>query len=711
VFKSSGLLRISLAASDRVAESGPRVIVDIPIEQGETEAKAEVLANMFDTQLVNLFVTLDGRKLSGQRLYFWSNRGQSQSYRDLIVISASTSTNDRKRQAALDEMKKTGKWFSQAEHLINAGSISSFADAAQMPANWLYLSGLDQISLSLDELAQMKPEAVQALNDYVMAGGIIDVSKVNSIDAIHPFFRVDERRQFDQFFKQQSSMNQGTPMVQAIDLSSEYDWIEGTIWDQFHSISVRSSFERTVTFTTNVYNAKSTTGDNALEFAETISRHAYDVGRAWLDFQLAGVETTASHFYDVRMKPIAPAAGKETLAKPILFPHGFGLIRLDPRYHRDTSSLLVERTSRAMHANRVERFRSGIGDDYWTWLIPSIGRTPVIPFLVFVVLFIGGVVPGLMIWCNRHKRRVWLVVAMPVMATFFTCLLFGYGLFKDGLGAVSRVRSLTLLDSKGDGIVWSRQTYFAARVPSQGMVLRPDTQLAPMMVNSNRELPESYQLNRELSQQYQGLLPPRTQSQFSITHPLRAFHPFKIVSVAKPNGLTVKNDSQFAWTTAMFFDADENAFLATHVAPGESTVLSPILKSEAIAELRKAYQSRPLIAPDDAPSADQISLNQFFGDLFSFNRTRNNSTGLIMEEDCWMSRIGFPSSMLQSVGLGSGFSSSTALNAPVTFANTFILFGENAPHLERCMPDVREDSGLHTVIGYWSKDAQADSAD
>lgn len=131
-----------------------------------------------------------------------------------------------------------------------------------------------------------------------------------------------------------------------------------------------------------------------------------------------------------------------------------------------------------------------------------------IPFLVFVALFVGGAAPGLMFWTNRHKRRVWLVVLMPLTAAICTVLLFGYGLLKDGLGVVSRLRSLAFIEEKGDGLIWSRQNYFAATVSNQGMRVGPETQFTPVTVNSFSELPNCEQHNVDGMQQYRSLLPP-----------------------------------------------------------------------------------------------------------------------------------------------------------------------------------------------------------
>jgi hypothetical protein len=706
VFKSDGMLQLSISSGQRVSEGGPRTVLEIPIEQGATEARGEILANLFDIQIFNLSAKLNGRKLSGQRLYSYNRAtgaNQNLQNRDLVIISSSTAKADRNRQAALSEMKRTGNWFSQAEYIAGATSLGSYADAVTFPTNWLYLSGLDQISISTDELPLLSSEAVECIHQYVLAGGVLDVSKVSSMAEVVKYFHVDSRRKMDGRLIQRSSSRSVSEILQSQlqDLDSEFELLENSVWDRFIQDKARLAFNRASNPYTTYANVSpqgmNRSPEDLFDFADQLSTSLIEVASAYVDMELAGVEVVASRLYGAN--PIERTVESETednLTTATTIPHGFGVVRLDPKVRRDSASTLNDPMKGAflISVNRTERFKGGIGDDFWDWLIPSVGRTPVVPFLLFVVLFVGVVVPGLMFWCNRHKRRVWLVVAMPLTALFFTVLLFGYGLLKDGLGAVSRIRSLAFLDSEGEGIVWSRQSYFAARVPPQGMLLRPDTQIVPLLASSVRELPECQQMEIDGQQQYLGLLPPRLQTQFSVTHPLRKVILFrrdnKIDPVLEVNGIV--NCSGFRWSKAMFVDRRGKAFIATDVQNDQAAALTETEKNDALAILQKAYQSKPLESPADSPSADQISLNQFFGDLFSYNRYRPNSVGLIFEEDFWKNSLGIVNTKATTIGVE---------RATPFLPNTFVILSDQAPYLERCMTGVQDENGLHTIIGRW----------
>jgi hypothetical protein len=697
VFKSDGVLRFSVSPGPPYRESGSQSSVDIPIVQGTSEARGELLANNATTSYINFFATLNGRKLSGQRVYAY-NQGfggnGTISGRDLVIISSASSQADSHRWAALLEMKRTGKWFSQTEFNNGPNSLSSYADATQLPANWLYLSSLDQVSISADDLAVLSQDALKCLQNYVQAGGQLDVCKVNSISQVTQFLPFDSRHKLTDLTNRSVR-----------DFESDTDYFQDTVWDRFIRDSSRSALYNTRSIMATNPSGRSQfpliSSPHLIDFAQHLSPHIVEVGQAYLDFRFANTEILASRLFESHAVPVSVGSSDnaaENLTAPQLISYGFGSVRLDPKSRRDTAGIALERNNLkfSITANRSERFKDGIGDDFWKWLIPAVGRTPVIPFLIFVVLFVGIVVPGLMFWCNKHKRRVWLVVSMPLTALFFTLMLFGYGIFKDGLGAISRTRSLAFVDNSGDGIVWSRQSYFAARVPAQGIVLEPDTQIVPLVVNSDG-FQDCQLMYSDGKQQYVGLLPPRLQSQFSIAHPIKKLKLFRREQAIDPvlHASGIVNDSGFPWSTGIFVDAGGKAFLTSNVQIGQTAVFSESNLEDALSVLRKAFQSNPLQAPTDAPSADQISLNEFFGGLFSYNRYRPNSVDLIFEESIWESALGLNQAKMTAVNIPYG------LQAAWPFPNTFVIFAEQAPYLEKCLVNVKEQDGLHTIIGSW----------
>ncbi len=634
-FKFNGQLQVVIDSTYYNATAARKVVIDLPIESGNSEATGEILGNfLFESQIrfnnqFKISAKLNGRKLAGQNIHVYSGNtaNTSNGFKSLVLISNETSEHDStgNRLEALEEMVQSGNWFSQTQCTDSVVRSGSYGHPGKMPSNWLCLSSLQNISIGFDDLAQMDAKRLECLNNYVLAGGFLRINKTPSVQAVAALLTIDSSRQYlppknsVTNAKDQNESNVSNPSVSDLE-TGNLNSIEETVWND---------------------------------------------------------------------------AFPQTNMAPIYVAHGFGKVYLDNGYRLDRSYLPEDASSGSVpyqnqlimnSSNRSIRFADGIGDDFWNWLIPSVGRTPVIPFLAFVVLFVGVAAPGIMYWSNRHKRRVWLVVLMPLTAVGCTILLFTYGLLKDGLGAVSRTRSLAFVDEQGNGMVWSRQSYFAATVSNDGLTLGEETQLVPMAVSSFSDLPACEQHFVGGLQQYRGLLLPRLQSQFSITHPLRKLAVVKrgAETDAILNGPTIINASNFVWSKAVFVGLNNDFFIASDVGPGQKATCELTSSTEATQALKEQYKSQALIPPADSPSADQTSLAQAFTGIFTFRRGRNNSVGQITEETIWTNHLGL-----------------SANNSTLLLPGTYVLFAAEAPYLERCLPGVKDQDGLHTIVGRW----------
>ncbi len=109
--------------------------------------------------------------------------------------------------------------------------------------------------------------------------------------------------------------------------------------------------------------------------------------------------------------------------------------------------------------------------DFWNFLIPGVGVAPVTAFRILISMFVIVIGPVNYFLLRRWGRLHLLLVTVPAGALLITGSLFLYALLSDGLGVRARVRSFTLLDqNRGRAISWSRQVYYAGLAPSQGLV-------------------------------------------------------------------------------------------------------------------------------------------------------------------------------------------------------------------------------------------------
>ncbi|MBU6172483.1 MAG: hypothetical protein KGQ60_01690, partial [Planctomycetes bacterium] len=342
------------------------------------------------------------------------------------------------------------------------------------------------------------------------------------------------------------------------------------------------------------------------------------------------------------------------------------------------------------YTNHTRRFENGIGDDFWEWLIPKVGKTPVFSFLAFVLFFVGMLAPGLMIWSNRKGRRIWLLLLMPLLAMAGTCGLFAFGIIKDGFTSESRVRSLAVVGEDGRGIVWSRQAYFSAYVPSDGISFTEDAMVTPLT-------PESIQNSRDFIQSFSGgrmnltgLLSPRIQEQFCVMHPIASINPVGRGESQDPvlRDQSIINRGESTWQLALFVDKKGLLFMAENVPEGASATLTQLDEKEASGRLLKSYSQVPLQVPEDAPSIDQVSLGESF---FGRNRWQTKThLGGMHEEEVWKQLLGSDMNASELGKLANRY-------AP----GSFILFVDKAPYLQRCLDFASESNSLHTIVGRW----------
>ena len=711
-FKNDGLLRVKIGSKVYSRGADRPKVIEIPIQSGASEATGEILGNFFLETYFGITASLNGRKLVGQQVNVYiaavTAARAGKECKNLILISKESSKEDIRRLEALAEMAQTGNWFSQEKYFLANNHTAAYCDVRNIPSNWLCLSSLEQVSIGIDDLKRMDAEGLDVINNYVLAGGFLAVNKVNSGLEVAKYLPIDLSRKYTETKNNVRNKKPDTNFQVNSLVPSDFeppilDLFSNTIWDQFVSATGRSvlSGNRTGFIISRSNSARFNLDDEAKWIAGSL----LDLGKAYIDSQLASPSEFISHFYETLSVSSPQIVGEAQIAgetqsvsetaTPFFVVHGFGRVYLDNWLRSDHFNTFEEKSNLAGiiqnqlvvdAGNRTSRMSHGVGDDFWNWLILSVGRTPVIPFLVFVVLFVGGAAPGLMFWSNRHKRRVWLVVLMPLAAAICTVLLFGYGLLKDGLGAVSRVRSLAFVDEKGDGLVWSRQNYFAATVSNQGLMIGPETQFTPVTVKSFSELPNCEQYEVNGMQQYLGMLPPRLQTQFCLTHPLR-----KLAILKKGpehdstlRGPAIINSSNFTWNKAVFVGMKNEFFVASQVGPGQTAEWIASTRADAVLELQKQYQSQPLAPPADSPSADQTSLGQYFLSIFAYRRFRSNMVGQITEETTWTGQLGM------------------ALNdKTVLLPGTYVLFVSDATYLERCLPGVKDQNGLHAIVGRW----------
>jgi len=355
---------------------------------------------------------------------------------------------------------------------------------------------------------------------------------------------------------------------------------------------------------------------------------------------------------------------------------GLGLVVLG-KYRDDSGDFLNDM---AHDRSRLFRFEKNLADDYWKWLIPEVGKTPIWTFLGMVALLVGIGAPAIMLWSQKMQRRVWTILAIPVLSLASVLALFCYAAVKDGWGSLVRIRSVTTLDSEGNGAVWSRQTYFAGSIPEGRIRVGAQTELIPLYTT---KAPYTVQYQDVIGEQqiHSGILTPRQQKQVSISHWVENARILQwggdtTTATGMP---TTKNVSPSRIVALVCSDGSGRVFQAENIAPDEMVSWQETDREGAARWLKRWYDAESLAIPSDAPDSNSSSLFRAFWSRMDWGRA-GVSTSDMEEEEYWTEE-------LATWGPGVRLK--------------FVALVDQAPHLEKCLENARETSSLHMVIGRW----------
>ncbi len=232
-------------------------------------------------------------------------------------------------------------------------------------------------------------------------------------------------------------------------------------------------------------------------------------------------------------------------------------------------------------------------DNYWMWLISSVGQPPVKSFLLLNTLFVILVGPVCYYFFRRRGRLYLLYFFAPCMAFLVTLSLFAYALAADGTKTKVRSRQLTWMDCEnGYAVGQSRQTYYAVLGSGDGITLSKDAAVYPVRNTPayNRYYRQRGRSSRggdylvsESSQKLSGsFLPARSQVQYLITHPAPMQKTFEFSFTAE--GGTMTNRSPYVLKRLIARDANGNYWQTENPVGGEPTSLKPC-KSQAVKDL------------------------------------------------------------------------------------------------------------------------------
>ena len=330
---------------------------------------------------------------------------------------------------------------------------------------------------------------------------------------------------------------------------------------------------------------------------------------------------------------------------------------------------------------------------YWDLLIPGVGSAPVNSFLVLISLFVVVIGPVNYFMLQRRRKLYLLLLTVPLGAGVVTSALFTYALVSDGLGVRVRARSLTRIDqTDGRTVSWSRQSYYAGLAPSAGMSFPVDAAVYPLDHRPTGRYGQPKDLGRRIrwsSEQRlaQGYLNSRSTAQV-------------IVIESRDTSLGIDVDEPAAGSTApqvtnrlgvdieqlLLRSSDGRLLACDKLRVGRSVQLHAIDAKEFPTHWNKLFSAeRPQFPVGFDPNQVE-NASAIFGD--SYASWRSVDRGLA------------PPTTTTSV-LERGLRNIGNLKLDAMHPRSYIAIVRQAPNVSLGIESVSEEASFHVVTGNW----------
>ncbi|MBX3423062.1 MAG: hypothetical protein KF752_16015 [Pirellulaceae bacterium] len=238
---------------------------------------------------------------------------------------------------------------------------------------------------------------------------------------------------------------------------------------------------------------------------------------------------------------------------------------------------------------------------FWSNLVRSVGKTPVLTFSAFVILFILLVGPGLLYLTHRLQQRTLMLVLVPALSGLLTGCVLVYNIVREGFTTYGRIASLQYYDiDSGQGFAWSRQSYFSGAPPREGLKFSSDAFLRPIVQNEFAASVSEPQHNvyahiypSDDQQILAGWMLPRAQQHLMVGHRLAHFTlPIRVEQLAD-NQISLHNTSTATLAAVLLRGQGDSYYWATNLAADQSLSMASQTASQLPDLMSRIDKLRP----------------------------------------------------------------------------------------------------------------------
>ncbi len=223
-------------------------------------------------------------------------------------------------------------------------------------------------------------------------------------------------------------------------------------------------------------------------------------------------------------------------------------------------------------------------DNYWMWLIPSVGQPPVKSFVLLNTMFAILIGPLCYFFFRKRQRLYLLYFVAPTLAMLVTLSLFAYALGADGTRTKIRSRQLSWIDLRnGYTTEQSRQTYYAVFGSRDGIRVPREASIYPVRntpafdryYHSYGQSSRRGEISVTAADQYLAadFLPTRAQVQYLITRPRKTSNPIEFSFTIEDSSVTSHLSCELIRLVCR--DSNGKYWQAENITPGNSVALVP----------------------------------------------------------------------------------------------------------------------------------------
>lgn len=316
--------------------------------------------------------------------------------------------------------------------------------------------------------------------------------------------------------------------------------------------------------------------------------------------------------------------------------------------------------------------------DFWDFLIPGYGATPVVSFLSVISLFVICIGPVNFFLLKRAKRFYLLPFTVVLAAIATTSVMMIYAFLSDGVERRVRLRSFTVVEPTTDGrhmaATHCRHAYLAAVAPADGLVFPERTLGYPIDAQAgNKRRRQRMHPTKPLREFHYGYIGSRSTTQFLTTDVQTTDHTIAISS-SDEKQIHAVNQLGVAIEHAWLIDADGSVWLANACQADEELKLSLTAPKDARKLFDKIVADHRPKPPEGLEKANSYGL----GGMNSARKLAYMETALLHSEmsDC---------------------ADDILKGKPCTFvAITFLA----PPFVQQGLPATQE-AGFHMIRGRW----------